>query len=183
MVTEIVRFRFTTDEYEQMIAAGILTEEDRVELIEGEIVEMSPISDDHVFAVNSLTDMLIVKLAGQVVVSVQNPIRLSGRSRPQPDIALWRPAKRRSLPGPEDILLLIEISDSMLAFDRDVKLPLYAKAEIIEVWIVNLIDERIEVYRQPSDGGYRSVEYAGPDDVVSPLSFPGVEFSVEAILQ
>jgi Uma2 family endonuclease len=183
MVTEIVRFRFTTDEYEQMIAAGILTEEDRVELIEGEIIEMRPIGDDHVFAVNNLTEMLVRRLAGQAVVSIQNPIRLSGRSRPQPDIALWRPAKRRSLPGPDDILLLIEVADSTLAFDRDVKLPLYARAGIVEVWIVNLIDKRIEVYRQPAEGGYRSVEFAGQDEVVSPLSFPGVELSVEAILQ
>jgi Uma2 family endonuclease len=183
MVTEIVRFRFTTDEYEQMIAAGILTEEDRVELIEGEIIEMSPIGDDHVFAANNLTELFVTKLSGRAVVSIQNPIRLSARSRPQPDVALWRPTKRRSLPGLDDILLLIEISDSILAFDRDVKLPLYAKAGIEEVWIVNLVDDRIEVYRQPSEEGYRSVEFAGPDDVVSSLSFPGVELSVEAILQ
>jgi Uma2 family endonuclease len=183
MVTEIVRFRFTKDEYEQMIAAGILTEEDRVELIEGEIIEMSPIGDDHVFAVNSLTELLIKKLAGRAEVSVQNPIRLSERSRPQPDIALWRPRKHRSWPGPDDILLLIEISDSTLVFDRDIKLPLYAQANISEVWIVNLVDNRVEVYRQPTGESYRSVEFAGLNDLVSPLAFPDTVFSVDDILQ
>jgi Uma2 family endonuclease len=127
--------------------------------------------------------MFSSKLAGRAVVSIQNPIRLSGRSRPQPDVALWRPSKRRSLPGSDDILLLVEISDSTLAFDRNVKLPLYAKAGIVEVWIVNLIDDQVEVYRQPTEEGYQTAEYVGPGEVVSPLSFPEVAFAVADILQ
>jgi Uma2 family endonuclease len=183
MVTPIVHFRFTTDEYEQMIATGILTEEDRVELIDGEIIEMSPIGDDHVFTVNALTELLFSKLTGRAVISIQNPIRLSGRSRPQPDIALWRLKDHRSLPGPDDILLLVEISDSTLAFDRDVKLPLYARAGVAEVWIVNLVDDRIEVYRRPTPDGYRSTKHAGPGGSVSPLAFPDVTFSVSDIIE
>lgn len=183
MVTEIVRFRFTTDEYEQMIAAGILTEEDRVELIEGEIIEMSPIGDDHVFALNSLAELFFQNLEGRAIISIQNPIRLSDRSRPQPDIALWRRKSRRSLPGPGDILLLVEISDTTLNFDRNVKLPLYAQAGISEVWIVDLVDERIDAYREPLDDVYNLFESYHAGGRISPLAFPDVALAVDDIFE
>lgn len=182
MAAEIVRFRFTIDECEQMIATGILTEDDRVELVDGEIIETSPIGDDHVFALNALTELLFDRLAGRAIISVQNPIRLSGQSRPQPDIALWRRGNRRTVPGPEDVLLLIEVAGSSLMFDRDVKLPLYAHAGIREVWIVNLIDEQVELYRDPTLGEYRSIEFIGPGEEISSLIFPDVVIAVDDVL-
>jgi len=182
MVTEIVRFRFTTDEYEQMIATGILTEEDRVELIDGEIIAMSPIGDEHVFVLNSITAQLFEKLSGRAIISVQNPILLSDYSRPQPDVALWRPSNRRTLAGPDDILLLIEVSDSTLSFDQSVKLPLYAREGIREVWIVNLVGEQIEVYHTPLAGDYRSAESFVPGDVISPQAFQDTAFAVADLL-
>ncbi len=182
MTTGTLRFRFTTDEYERMIATGILTEEDRVELVDGEIIAMTPIGDEHVFALNSLTAQLFQKLAGRAVISVQNPIRLSDFSRPQPDIALWRLSSRRTLAGPADILLLVEISDSTLSFDRDVKLPLYARAAIQEVWIVNLVEGQIEVYRGPVSGEYQSAETFVSGDQISPQAFGDAAFAVDDIL-
>ena len=182
MDAPLVHFRFTADEYEQMIATGILTEEDRVELLEGEIIAMSPIGDEHVFSLNSLAELLFEQLKGRAIVSIQNPIRLDAYSRPQPDIALWRRRSQRSLPGPEDVLLVVEISDSTLGSDRLIKLPLYARANISELWLVNLIDERIEVYRQPEESIYRSVQTAATGDSVSLLAFPDVVIPVDAIL-
>ncbi len=182
MDAPLVHFRFTADEYEQMIATGILTEDDRVELLEGEIIAMSPIGDEVVFSLNSLAELLFEQLRGRAVVSMQNPIRLDAHSRPQPDIALWRRRSRRSLPGPEDILLLVEISDSTLGSDRLVKIPLYARAGISEVWLVNLIDENVEIYRQPQDDMYRSTQTATQGESISPSAFPDMVVPIDAVL-
>jgi Uma2 family endonuclease len=164
-----------------MIAAGILTEEDRVELINGEILEMSPINVRHVYCVNRINMLFSQSLSGQAIISVQNPIRLSGLSEPQPDIAIWRPRSdfyRGGLAEPKDIMLVVEVSDTTLAFDRDIKLPLYSAADIQEVWLVNLVENRVEVYRSPSPDGYRSVKRVEPGAAVSPLAFPDLELGV-----
>ncbi len=131
---------------------------------------------------NSLAELLFEQLKGRAIVSIQNPIRLDAHSRPQPDIALWRRRSRCSLPGPEDILLLVEISDSTPGSDRLVKLPLYARANISEVWLVNLSDESVEIYRQPEEGMYRSVQTAAQGESISPLAFPDVVVPIDAVL-
>src|SRR5215212_5959745 len=127
--------------------AGILHEDDRVELIEGEIVEMAALGTMHFACVNGLTRLLVMNVDDEAIVSVQNPVRLNEHTEPQPDLTVIRPRDYRlSFPGPEDVLLLIEISDTTLAYDRGGKLPLYARSGIGGVWIVDLPGETIERY-------------------------------------
>ncbi len=185
MDAQIAHHLFTTDEYEQMITSGVLTEEDRVELINGEIIEMSPINVPHVLCVNVFTRLFSRQLGEEAIVSVQNPIHLDKRSRPEPDVALWRPRMDDyaiGLAEPEDILLVVEVADTSLNYDRTVKVPLYARAGIEEVWLVNLAGREIEVYREPTAAGYRVMRRLFPGDKAVPLAFPGVEFAVDEIL-
>lgn len=154
----ILRRRFTVAEYHRMGASGILSEDDRVELIEGEIVEMAPIGSRHQACVDRLTELFSIQLAQRAVIRVQGPIRLSEHSEPQPDLALLR---RRpdfyaaSHPGPQDILLVVEVADTSADYDREVKLLLYGRYGIPEVWLVDLASECVDVCREPSMGGYQ----------------------------
>ena len=181
----IERRRFTISEYELLIKIGLLAEDERVELIEGELVEMSPINLSHVLVVNRLTYLLTQRLAQRAILSVQNPVRLGQRSMPQPDVALWRLRQdeyRSGLPGPEDILLIIEVADSSVEYDQGGKSLLYARAGIQEYWIVNLPAQIVEVHRQPRDGSYRSLLRLTVGDTADLLAFPDVTLSVAAIL-
>jgi Uma2 family endonuclease len=136
---EVTRRRFTVHDYHRMGEAGILHEDDRVELIEGEIVEMAAIGTRHFSCVNGLTRLLVRGVGDEAIVSVQNPVRLDEHNEPQPDLTVLRVRDyRESLPVPEDVLLLIEVSDTTLRYDRGVKLPLYARAGIREVCILDL---------------------------------------------
>src|SRR6266508_549175 len=147
MVAPLTRRRFLVDDFERMAAAGILTEDDRVELIAGEIVEMAPIGGRHMGRVNVLVELLMDLVRQEALISVQNPIRLSADSEPQPDIALIRrSASRDTVPTPEDALLVIEVADSSRDYDRGVKLPLYAAAGIPETWLVDLVAEIVECH-------------------------------------
>src|SRR5262249_52461293 len=153
MQTEAMRKRFTVEDYYRMAEAGILNPTDRVELIEGEIVEMSPIGDRHAMTVNRATMLLARGLGDRVVVSVQNAVRINRYNEPQPDVVLVRPREGfygRSHPQPDDVILLIEVADTTLHYDRDIKLPICARSGIPEVWIVNLTSDTVETYRQPS---------------------------------
>lgn len=177
---------FTVDEYHRMAEVGILTEDDRVELIEGEIVEMSPIGSRHVACVNRLTRLFTQEGGEGAIVSVQNPIRLSEYSEPEPDLALLRPRLdfyAEALPGPEDTLLVVEVMETSAEYDRQKKLPLYAQAGIPEVWLVDLAAECIEVYRQPSPGGYEEVQRRCRGERLAPQAFPDVELTVDEILE
>lgn len=183
---DVVRRRFTVDEYLRMAEVGLLAEDDRVELIRGEIIEMSPINVAHALCVNRLNTLLSAKLAGRATISVQNPIYLDQRTLPQPDLAVWKLPSEEfhdRFAGPAEVLLLIEVADSSVTYDRRLKAALYAQAGIVEYWIVNLPERQIEVYREPQAGDYRNVTRHGPDDTLSPLTFPGVTFEVEAILR
>lgn len=156
MSVSVLRRRFTVDEYRRMAEAGIFSEGDRVELIEGEIVEMTPIGRRHFFCVTTLTHLLVNGVGDRALVSIQNSFRLSGRSEPEPDVAVLRrrPDYRSVDVGPDDVVLLIEVADTSLEYDREVKLPVYAQAGIPGVWIVDLSGERVEVYRRPGRDGY-----------------------------
>jgi Uma2 family endonuclease len=159
---EVTRRRFTVEEYHRMGEAGILREDERVELIEGELVEMNPIGSRHAACVRVLTRLLGRSLGDELLLDVQNPVRLNGGLEPQPDLAVVRAHDyRESLPGPEDILLLIEVSDTTLSYDRDVKLPLYGRAGIAESWIVDLLNQAIERHNDRSEEGYRRMEWVG----------------------
>ena len=176
---------FTIDEYTKMAETGILTEKDRVELIQGEIIEISPIGSRHAASVNRLNRLLAMALGERAVVSVQNPVRLDDFSEPEPDVTLLEPRDdfyAAAHAGPADILLLIEVSDSSLLFDREVKLPLYALHKISELWVVNLIEDLIEVHREPRDGVYQAVSRLRRGDRLAPEAFPDIETTVESIL-
>ena len=185
MSVEIAKRLFNVREYERMIETGILTKYDRVELIEGEIVEMSPIGISHAACVNRLTTLLVQKLGRDAIVSVQNPVKLGERSEPQPDFALlkWRDDfYGQSLPTPDDVLLLIEVSDTTLKFDRQVKAPLYARAGIGEFWLVNLQDDEVEIYANPSGGAYQLVKNVGRGETINSENVSGLTLEVNAVL-
>lgn len=144
---------------------GIFGEDARVELIGGEIVEMSPIGGRHARCVNRITRLLIVALGERAEVSPQNPVELDDRSEPQPDLAVLRPEPAAdTTPRAGDVFLVVEVADTSLAFDRDVKAPLYARAGIPTLWIVDLPDRRVEVHTDPSPTGYRHRERLGAGD-------------------
>jgi len=174
MALQIPRKRFTIDKYHHVAEAGILHEDDRVELIDGEIIEMGPIGKHHAAIVNRLIAVLPEQVGRRAIVSPQNPLLLSDESEPQPDIALFKfrdDYYAKQLPTPADTLLIIEVADSSLDFDRLVKLPRYARGGVPEVWIVNLAADGIEVFREPVAGEYRETSQAVRSDV---LDLPGV---------
>ena len=180
---EITRRRFTVHEYHRMAEVGILHEDDRVELIDGEIVQMNPIGSRHAMCVIRLNRMLVPLLGEEAFVSPQNPVRLSERLEPQPDLAVLRVRDYTgSLPGPEDVLVLIEVSDTSLTYDRDVKLPLYAGAGIPEVFIVDLAGEAIERHTEPSGNCYRLSARAGRGEALASTALPKVVITVDAVL-
>ena len=178
--------KFTVDEYHTMIQSGILQEDDRVELLAGEIVEMSPISSRHAGCLNRLIQLFIeLVVQKKVIVSPQNPIHLDKLSEPQPDLALLRyrddPYSDRH-PKPDDIFLLIEISESSLTMDRGFKLQLYARAGVKEIWLIDLVNEVVERYLEPSGNRYSRVEKFQIGDEISPQAFPDFRLAVKDML-
>jgi Uma2 family endonuclease len=180
----VARRLFTREEYHRMGEAEILKPTERIELIQGEIVEMAPIGRRHYAFVDNLTQLLIMRLAGRAIVSAQGPIALADDSEPQPDVAVYR---RRAVPykdadrGPDDALLLIEVAETSLAYDRSTKLRLYAAAGIVEYWVVDCGAEAIEVHRAPHADGYRDVRRVAGAATVSPQAFPDVVLSLTEI--
>ena len=166
------RHRITTDEYYRMAEVGIFKADDRVELIEGEIFDMSPIGKDHASVVKRLNSIFMQSVGMKAIVSVQDPIHLNARSEPQPDIALIHYRDdfyRQAHPRPQDIILLVEVSDTTLHYDMEVKLPLYARHEIPEVWIVDLEHQRLEVFRRPEGGVYLEMFSPNRDETIAPF--------------
>ena len=185
MAQEFVRRWFNVREYNRMAEAGILTENDRVELIEGEIIEMSPIGSRHAACVKRLNTLLNQQVGQDAVVSVQDPIYLDDFSEPQPDIALLRPREdfyAEEHPAPPDILLVIEVADTSVEYDRNRKLPLYARADIPEVWLVNLPEDIVEVYLQPANGQYQRLQRVNRGESLVSESFPSLTLNVDSIL-
>lgn len=159
MSRQLAKRWITVDEYERMGEAGIFHPDDRLELLEGVIYDLSPIGSPHAACVDFLSSFLNRLFGGKFIVRVQSPIRLNDFSEPQPDIALlrWRDDfYRHAHPTPADVLLVIEVADSTVESDRSYKMPLYAKAGIQEAWIVNLPDEKIELYAEPAGDVYQS---------------------------
>lgn len=178
-------WRFTVHDYHRMGEAGILSEDDRVELIRGEILCMSPIGGRHAGCIIYLQREFTLQVGDRAAVSVQNPVRLTPHSEPEPDIVLLRPRQdsyRRELPRPEDVLLIVEVADSSLMYDRRVKLPLYASAEIPEVWIANLKDECFETFAEPGRRDYRRRDVLSRGSVLSPLALPEIRIAVDGAL-
>lgn len=185
MAVQLQRHRFTASEYHRMAEAGILSEDDRVELIEGELVEMTPIGSRHAACVKRLNQLLSQQVGQHALVSVQDPIRLGERSEPEPDLAVLRPRAdfyASAHPGAEDALLVVEVAEASLDYDRAVKLPLYARFGIPEVWLVDLTDEGVEVYRRPTPQGYQEVQRLGRGQRVSSQTVSNLELAVDEIL-
>jgi Uma2 family endonuclease len=177
--------KLTVEEYHRMGEDGILRADERVELLDGELYEMPPIGDGHVGGVNRLNVRFVLRVGERAIVSVQNPIRLSDFSEPEPDVALLRPRSDFYGTGkarPEDVLLLIEVADSSLEYDRQSKLPRYAASGIVEVWIVDVAGGVVEVYREPAGNEYavRTVHRRG--EILSPSALPDVTITVDEIV-
>ena len=178
--------RFTIEEYDRLAEAGVLPREDRVELIAGEIVEMSPIGTPHAGVVNRLTYVFSSRLGARAIVQIQNPVALPPvASVPQPDVALLRPrpdfyAKSRPLPG--DVLLVIEVMETSADYDRGVKLPLYAKAGVVETWLVDLGTSVVEVYRRPAGDRYQEARTVSGEESIALHAFPDVALTLADIL-
>ena len=185
MQVETAKRLFTVDEYYRMAEVGILGPEDRVELIDGEIFEMSPIGSRHLACVNRATRLFVSTCANRVVVSVQNPLQLSNYTEPEPDVVLLKPRSDEyaaKKPMAEDALLVIEVAETTLKFDRRVKLPRYAKAGIPEVWIENLVDDVLLVYRDPIGNRFATELTLRPGESVSPIAFPDAIFAIDQLL-
>ena len=179
------RRRFTVAEYYAMADAGILAENDRVELLDGDLIVMPPIGDWHAASVKRLNNLMLPLLQGRAIVSVQDPTRLNNRSEPQPDVMLlrWRDDfYQGGHPGPDDVLLLIEVADTTVDYDRGIKLSAYARAGIPEVWIVTRQNRRIEAYTGPTEGAYASVRHAGRGASIAPEAFPDVILEVDRVV-
>lgn len=175
------RYKLSVEDYHKLGHAGILTEDSRVELIDGELIEMAPIGGPHMHMVNRLTKLLVTAVGDSAVVSIQNPVTLPPHSEPQPDVAILKAevsARETLVPESKDVLLLIEVADSSLAYDRQTKLRLYAANEIPEVWIVDVNAGVVEVYRQPTRTGYTRVAVSGE---IAPQALPQVTIKLEQI--
>jgi Uma2 family endonuclease len=183
--TELQRRRFTVEEYYRMAEVGILGPMDRVELIEGEIVQMSPISHLHGACVVALGDALKRAFGDRGLLSPQNPLRLPRDTVPQPDVVFLRPPLSQywaRLPQPEDVLLLVEVADTSYHYDRVVKVPLYARAGISEVWIVDLNHNVVEVFRTPSPTGYGATLRIERNGTIAPVAIADVVVAVDNFL-
>lgn len=183
----IAKHRFNVEEYRRMGEAEIFSEDDRVELMDGEVVEMAPIGDRHVESVMRLTRLTsrwaFIEGEAELFVSVQNPLSLGEHWEPQPDLAVVRRHEGGSgVPAPEEVLLVVEVAATSLAYDRDLKLPLYAAPGIPEVWLVDLNSDTIDVYSEPGPGGYEgSTRYRRGDRVIS-ATMPDLAFDVAEAL-
>jgi Uma2 family endonuclease len=179
---ERTRRLFTLEEYVRMAETGILADDERIELIEGEIVEMSPIGTPHAAFVANLTHLLVHAVGDRARVWVQGPVRLPPRSLPQPDLALLQPRSyKQAAATKEDVLLVIEVADTSLRYDRSVKLRLYASARIPEYWIVDARAETLEIHRSPSGDGYEARRFASRAERVTPLGLPELAIPVASI--
>lgn len=176
--------RFTTEGYHRLVDIGVLGEDDRTELLDGEVFYKMPINSRHAGCVNRLV-RLIGRLAESLLIASQNPIRLSNISEPEPDVAVLRfrgDDYSDSHPEPQDVLLLIEVADSSLAVDRAIKAPLYAVAGIPELWIVDLAGEALEVYQDPDPAGYRQYRRHVRGETVVSGTLPALSLTVDEIL-
>jgi Uma2 family endonuclease len=179
------RVRFTVEDYHRLAELGFLHEDSRVELIEGDLIAMSPVGPRHADVVDRLVELLVPLLVRRAILRVQNPLRLDEHSEPEPDLMLVNRREGRyatAHPRPADVLLLIEVMDSSADYDRGTKLGLYARYAVAEVWLIDLTEQRIEIHRMPVEGTYTERSIRSRGQTVAPGRFPDVELDVDAIL-
>ena len=185
MPVQAPRRLFTVREFHQMADAGVFREDDRVELLGGEIVEMTPIGRRHAGCVNYLNRAFSDVLGSTFLVSVQNPVTVDEHSEPQPDVAVLRFRQdfyRDAHPGPADVLLVVEVADTSAEVDRAEKVPLYARAAIPEVWLVDLQADAVDVYGQPSPAGYRDHVRVGRGGRLTAVAVSGIDLPASDVL-
>ena len=177
--------RFTVRDFQKMGEAGVFGEDERLELLDGHVVRMTPIGGPHAGTVKALIRLFSPRVADRAVLSVQDPVILGDFSEPQPDFMLLRPAPdnyQRRIPGAEDVLLLVEVADASGPRDRGPKLELYALAGIPEYWILDVENSALEVYRSPSGRGYGTAETFRAGTPVAPKAFPDIELELSEFL-
>ena len=179
----LITYRFTTDEYHRLGEAGILDEDDRVELLDGDLVVREPVGGDHRTLVDSL-NIFFANRIGQdrYRIGIQNPISLDPHSEPHPDVALYAASVRGRHPRPAEIFLLVEVADTSLAYDQGPKLRAYARGGVREVWVIDAVRRRIFVHRNPDQGRYQLSLETKDDDILTVEAFPDITFAVSAIL-
>lgn len=185
MPVQLHKRYFNVDDYYRMFQAGVISEGDHVELIEGEVIEMSPVGTLHAGCVDALNSLLSDRVGKFAIVRIQSPIYVDEYSEPQPDIALLRPRRdfyRRSHPRPIDVLVVIEVADTSAEYDRNVKLPLYARAGIPEAWLIILPKDFIEVHSEPKNGKYQKVQRLKRGKTLASTTIPGLKLDVDDIL-
>lgn len=186
MVQVVKRRRFTTEEYRRMGETGILADDPRIELIAGAVVVREPTGSRHASTVDRLGHLFIERLSRRAIVRIQNPVTFPDEmSELQPDVTLLRPRAdfyASAHPGADDVLLLIEVADSTLRLDRRVKIPLYARAGIVEAWLLDLTTEHVEVFREPTGDRCREIIRLERGASLTPLAFPDLTLVVDDLL-
>jgi len=185
MSVQVERYRFTVDEFRRMAESGLFLEQPRVELVDGEVIQMTPIGRRHALCVGFLTEWLAPRLAGRALLLPQVSIRLAPRTECPPDLLLVRPprsAYRDADFRPGDVLLLVEVAETSLGYDREIKIPLYASAGIHEVWVVDLVSEAVEAYRGPAGERYADVQRVGRGGTLAPAAFPDLTVPIADLL-
>lgn len=186
MSAPTLRRQFSIHDYARMRETGILTEDDRVELLDGEIYQMSPLGSLHIAIVNRLNKLLMQQAGDDAILSIQNSIQLNDYSEPQPDVALLSPRDDyydQALARPDDILLLIEVADTSIDYDRDQKIPRYAASSIAEAWIIDVDQRIIEQYSQPMQGQYTQINKVLLGNRIQSKSMPQIAFMIDQLFQ
>ena len=186
-VSDIIKKHLlTVDEYHRMGETGILKQQDRVELIEGEIIDTAPIGSNHAGTVNYLSKVLNTSLRNEAIISSQNPIVISELSEPEPDIVILKPRAdfyRHAHPTPEDIYLVIEVAETSLRYDRDIKIPLYAKHGIAEVWLVDLESKQLTTFFSPKNDQYEKIETIATYTQLAIQKIPGSKLDLTNLFE
>jgi Uma2 family endonuclease len=185
MPMEIIKRRFTADDYQRMGQTGILSEDDRVELIDGEVVAMSPIGPRHSATIDRMNRSLVMIAGARAIVRVQSSVRLNRYNEPEPDIVLLRPQAdfyESRMAGPADILLIIEVAESSIDYDREMKATLYAASSVPEYWLVDLNVNRLSCYSDPSGTTYRMLRHPDRGESVAPALLPECPIPVDVLL-
>lgn len=185
METEVVKKRFTVAEYYRMAEAGILGPDDRVELIDGEIIQMSPIGARHAGRVSRAMALFVTALRERATIGPGNPVQLSDWTEPEPDIVVFKPRSdfyETKKATAADVLLVLEVSDTSLRYDLEIKLPYFALAGIPEVWIEDVNGDIVHVFREPSGDAYATSLEFRRGDSISPLAFPDIRFSISDLV-
>jgi Uma2 family endonuclease len=182
---DVPRHRLTVEEYYRMAALGILAPDARVELIEGEIIDMPPQGSPHAALVSALTERLISAVGTRAMVRCQLPIRLGLRSEPEPDFALVKRNDeyyRHAHPVAEDVLLIIEVANTTVRYDRHIKIPLYARHGIPETWLIEVPAARLHVFRNPQDAEYSETSTIDRPGILHSLALPDVPIDLSGLL-